>query len=378
MPSDVIVVGGGPAGSIAAILLARAGATVRLFDRSRFPRHKLCGDTVNPGARALLRRLGLAGAAESGALQVDGMLVSGNGMVVRAQYPDGVRGLAITRAVLDAGLIDAAAKAGVEIEEGTLVTGPVCEGPGAVGAVVGVRVLRRSGGAAVERARVCIAADGRHSRLAFALGLSRFAGRPRRWAIGTYYADVDEVGTCGEMHIRDGHYIGVAAVPGGLTNVCLVSADRGRLHDPEQALRDAIARDGMLADRFSRAKRAAPVVMLGPLAVESHAAGTDGLLLAGDAAGFIDPMTGDGLRFAFRGAELAARAAGGVLASGDRHAHRRLASWRAEFSRKRAFNRALRSLVDSPGAVRAAALGARVAPAMLRFVVRVAGDVRAA
>ena len=53
-PFDVLVVGAGPAGSVAALVLARAGVRVRLLDRARFPRHKLCGDTLNPGALAIL------------------------------------------------------------------------------------------------------------------------------------------------------------------------------------------------------------------------------------------------------------------------------------------------------------------------------------
>ena len=53
---DVVIAGGGPAGALAALILARAGAKVRVFERARFPRHKLCGDTLNPGALAVLAR----------------------------------------------------------------------------------------------------------------------------------------------------------------------------------------------------------------------------------------------------------------------------------------------------------------------------------
>ena len=60
MHADVLVVEAGPAGAIAALTLARAGARVRLLDRARFPRSNLCGDTVNPGTRSILSRLGLS------------------------------------------------------------------------------------------------------------------------------------------------------------------------------------------------------------------------------------------------------------------------------------------------------------------------------
>src|SRR5262245_4664339 len=74
---DVLVIGAGPAGCVAATLLARAGARVRMLDRSTFPRPKLCGDTVNPGTVALLRRLRLAGGLETRGLRIDGMAVTG-------------------------------------------------------------------------------------------------------------------------------------------------------------------------------------------------------------------------------------------------------------------------------------------------------------
>src|SRR6476660_3070609 len=60
---DVVIAGAGPAGAFAAAILARAGWRVRLFDRARFPRPKLCGDTLNPGAVALLAHLDRGGFA---------------------------------------------------------------------------------------------------------------------------------------------------------------------------------------------------------------------------------------------------------------------------------------------------------------------------
>ena len=72
---DVIIVGAGPAGAVAALVLARAGARVRVLDRARFPRFKLCGDSVNPGALDLLARLGLAAIVDGG-VPVDGMVVT--------------------------------------------------------------------------------------------------------------------------------------------------------------------------------------------------------------------------------------------------------------------------------------------------------------
>ncbi len=117
-------------------------------------------------------------------------------------------------------------------------------------------------------------------------------------------------------------------------------------------------------------------VCLGPLAVEATASGAPGLLLAGDAAGFIDPMTGDGLRFALRGGELAAQAALAALEHGRADAHVRLARLRRrEFAIKWRFNRALRALAGSPLAMRVASHGADWAPGWLERTISYAGDV---
>jgi flavin-dependent dehydrogenase len=122
---------------------------------------------------------------------------------------------------------------------------------------------------------------------------------------------------------------------------------------------------------------ATPLVV-GPLAIESTGVSIDGVILAGDAGGFVDPMTGDGLRFAVRGGELAAVAALEALQSGWNGVHARLdLARRHEFAAKWRFNRVLRAIVGSPSAIAAAAVGARIAPAALRAVIAHAGDCHA-
>ena len=101
------------------------------------------------------------------------------------------------------------------------------------------------------------------------------------------------------MHIRRDRYIGIAPLQDGLANACVVTADRRAAARPgRRCWSRRVRTDPLLADRFAGARRVTRPQCLGPLAVESSACGVPGLLLAGDAAGFIDPMTGDGLRFA--------------------------------------------------------------------------------
>jgi flavin-dependent dehydrogenase len=380
VPSDVIVSGAGPAGALCATILARAGVRVALFDRSRFPRSKLCGDTLNPGA---LRVLGKAIAVDritAAALPLDGMWLTGPGVGVRATYGEGIHGHAIVRRDLDALLLDEALRAGVEWHELTRVAAPVCDGGSRV---IGVKVMPAGRWAFERRAQMVIAADGRASGLARALALSRHPVRPRRWAIGAYFEGADTDRRFGEMHVRPGHYIGVAPIPGGLTNVCLVVPYRrgdGRWRNPAQLLLDVVNTDGQLAERFARAALVDRVQVLGPMAVDARVAGVDGLLLAGDAAGFVDPITGDGLRLALESATLVAETVIDVLGGAlDRQrAPRALAEKRrAAFARKLHFNRAVRSLVATPAAISGAALAARLWPAAFRGVIRYAGDATA-
>lgn len=371
---DVLIAGGGPAGSVAALVLARAGVRVRVVDRASFPRDKLCGDTINPGALALLDRLGLGAEVRARGFRTRGMQVTGpGGAVVPGVYEAPFSGAALSRRVFDQILLSAAAEAGAVIDERRRVAHPLVE----QGRVVGLR-LTSGGRTEAVRAPLVIAADGRPSTIAFALGLARFAPAPQRWAYGAYYAGVQALSAFGEMHVRRGHYLGIAPLPDGLANVCVVRAWRRGVVPPVSGdiLQQTIARDDTVAGRFDRAERVGPVMVLGPLAVDAQAAGMPGLLLAGDAAGFIDPITGDGIRFALRGAELAAQAALESLASGL-PTHEALARRRTrEFGGKWRFNRALRTLTAMPAAVSVAAAVSARWGGPVRPLIAMAGDLR--
>jgi len=142
LPTDVVdlaVVGGGPAGTAAAITAARAGRRVVLVDKARFPRDKCCGDGLTTGALRHLESLGLApGVVRSWQPIDDVVLRSPSGRTVTVSLPRGQgRYAAVARRIdLDAALLERARAVGVEVHEGAACTG-VTPGPDEVGLTVG-------------------------------------------------------------------------------------------------------------------------------------------------------------------------------------------------------------------------------------------------
>lgn len=374
---DVLIAGAGPAGAIAARALALRGARVLIVDRETFPRDKLCGDTLNPGAIKLLDETGLTGGALDKGLPIAGMRVTGPSASVVARYKDGRRGVSLLRRDLDLWLVEQAIAAGARFEPGFAVQGALTIGADHTTAVRGL-VLRDAAGAITRMpASVTIAADGRRSAVVRSVGLSRQVSSPRRWAYGVYFPSDEPVGEIfGEMHVRAGWYAGVVAVPEGRVNVCVVVDHPAAGLQPLELVRSYLARDPELAARFGAKEPMGPVSILGPLAVDTTTSGVPGLLTAGDAAGFVDPMTGDGLNLAMRGALLAADESMRVLESGDwEGAVERLNVRRMqELGPKLRFNRLVRQLTSSTTGVHAAGWAARMAPGLVRKLIVQAGD----
>jgi flavin-dependent dehydrogenase len=366
---EVIVAGAGPAGAVAALVLARSGVRVLLVDQARLPRPKLCGGALNPGALDLLRHLGLREAVETRGISLDGMTVTmGCGVAIAARYRDS--GLSVSRDVLDELLVKAAASAGAQVQEQVRVVEPIVDAARG-GPVVRGAVLATTRGRLRVPAAWTIAADGRQSVLAFGLGLGAHPRQPWRWAVGARFSGVSSLSARGELHLRRGHYVGVAPLSTDLANAYVVTADRRKLARPVALLGETLDRDPLLRDRFARAASESPVVCLGPLAVDARACGMEGLLLAGDAAGCVDPVTGDGLESAMLGGRLAAEA---ILRAQERPAvpaHRWLARARGRmFTRRERLDRALRRFVVSEAGLTVGAFAARLAPGVMGALFR--------
>ena len=384
----VIIVGGGPAGSSAAWHLARAGAEVTLLDRARFPRDKPCAEYLSPEASRLLAAMGVLDACErAGAQQLTGMVVRapsgdrahGNFLAEHGFRGFRDRGLALRRTVLDALLLDAARTAGARVVEGEQVTDVVRD---ARGAVAGVRTLAEDGTARERCASLVIGADGLRSVVGRRLGLTRYSRIPRRLAFVTHYRGVSGMTSLGEMHVERDGYVGMASVDAGLTNVAIVApvprarAAKGRSNEFVEAW---IAKRPHLAPRFAGAERVDEVRVTGPFAQRARRAWAPGAALAGDAADFFDPFTGEGIYAALRGGELLAPFVLEALAAPSaRRADAALAGYddarRAAFAGKWRVERLVALAVGSP--VLMDHLVARLAarPALTDLLVGVTGD----
>ena len=330
MRADAVVVGAGPAGAATAILLAEQGLSVVLLDRARFPRDKICGEYLSPEGSRILDRLGvLARVKARGARPLRGMrILAPDGTLLVGDYPaDGPwhghrpHALAVRRRMLDVALVERAREAGAAVREGMRVVDLLRDGRRVTGVVAEpTEPGARAGAAERFPARLVIAADGRTSVVVQRLGLRR----PHRWLRRlALVADVE--GACGdpergEIVLAPPAYSILNPVAAGVGNLSLViPVEEARRHKADLAgYFDGVTRAFPgFRERLRHARRVGPVRALGPLAYHVVPPREDGVVLVGDAAGFLDPFTGEGIYAALRSAEIAAEVGTRAVKTGD-------------------------------------------------------------
>ena len=343
MQADVAIVGAGPAGSAAARLMATAGVRVVLLERATFPRDKPCGDGVAARGMAVLARIGLGEWASQFPTPQVLHLTSPDDQVldVRPEAGDGFcYGRTIPRRLLDARLAQAAVEAGTLLVEGTRVRS--VEWPD------GLKPRVVADGLKVT-AQLVILADGSHAPVTRRLGLVREI--PEMIAVRRYFASDAGPADRLEIHFEPDvipGYIWLFPEGDGLVNVG-AGAFTWRVRRDGVSLREILAR--FVADprategRLARAEPVGPVrghplrMRLG--GTRTHA---ERVLVAGDAAGLVNPLSGEGIASALESGELAATYALAALEVGDFSA-RALASYsRALEARYGADRRAARFL----------------------------------
>jgi flavin-dependent dehydrogenase len=298
--ADVLIVGGGVAGSSIAIMLGRRGLAVELFEKAQFPREKPCGEGLMPEGAAVLQRLGLLECV--GGCPFHGIQFHFAGQAGQICAPKQVRfrspGFGQRRRVLDQILLSAAAATpGVQVHTGTRVDGPITEN----GTVVGLRVAGQE-----LRAPLLIGADGSHSTTREKLGMKCTATNDR-FGIRAHFRlpdDAVEVPWV-EVFVGAEHEIYVTPLPERQIAVGILARRQGQPR-PMINFLNLCRTFPVLTARLRGAEQITPVRGAFPLTLRVRRAVRRGAVLLGDAAGFVDPITGTGMSRALVTAELLA------------------------------------------------------------------------
>jgi flavin-dependent dehydrogenase len=344
---DLLVIGGGPAGSAIAALAAKSGAKTLLIERDRFPRDKVCGEFLSTEGCAVLARFGvLPTLTAKGAMPMDAcLLADASGRSVEAPLPDlpraGHTALGISRAVLDEALLRHAAACGVTVREHTVAIHPIVEN----GRVTGVVTRRADSGGCDDtvRATLVVAADGRRSMLQRALHPS--IGDPlttskRSWfGFKAHFPDRTRgLSRRIELFVFDGGYAGLGPIEDGRLDLALIAkvdALNACGNAPQRLFEERMLANPLLRERLRNDAPCSPWKTIGPLRFNVRTPASHGAIFLGDAAGTIDPFSGEGLSNALRGAELALPFVLDALAHGglNEAAARAWSSvWRGAFS----------------------------------------------
>ena len=338
---DILVVGAGPGGAAVAAALARDGRDVVLVERGRHPRPKACAEYASPRIAEELARVGMDATWQAEAVPLAGMDVIRGQDRVRIDYHDrrGARhAWGLDRRTFDAALARHATAAGARLLELSSLDRLERDGE----RVIGAR-LRTPDGPRLVRSGWLIGADGARSSVSRRLGVDRPAF-PRRLGLVAHYEGSPDLADHGEMHVGPGWYVGLAPTPGGELNVGMALPLPGR---GGAATRFAAAIDGIpaVAARLTGLRRLTPIRGVAPIGHRVSRAAGDGWLLVGDAAGFIDPFTGEGIFRALR----SARAAAESLRAGDAGAvERYLAARRGAFAAKDTLTWAVQGMLATP------------------------------
>ena len=370
------------------MLLAQRGLHVLLLDRHAFPRPKACGDCLSAGATTLLERLGLLGGVLSlpHARLRGWRLVSPGGTAFAADFPrcDGVAAgtegaLAVERLHLDDFLVRRAALAGADLRERTRVLDVVRDGDGRITGVVSAD--------GILRAPLVVGADGLRSVVARRAGAVRRPARLRKVSFTLHLDKPVGEPDVGEMHAGDGFCAGVAPVrhDGSRFNLTVVALSdrfgRDAARDPHALITHLLRRLPALADRIDPEIIAgAELLASGPFDRPVRSASPGGAALAGDAAGYFDPFTGQGVFQALAGAELLADAVGDALATGRPDDLRRaLRQWKRRHHRMvrgaRRVQHVVEAVVSRPWLADRAFGRLDRSPVMARLLIAVTGDI---
>ncbi len=292
---DVVIVGGGPAGLAAAIACARGGVSTVLVERRAFPVDKPCGEGLLPTGVAALERLGVPRAAiDRAGVAIAGVrYCTSRGRMAEGAFDDD-RGVGLRRVDLSS-LLVAEARRLTSLE---IISGAVADVRLAGGERPCVAIGRDR-----LRPRLVIAADGLSSHVRRSLGIGTIVGRPRRWGVRQHF-DGEPWTDYVEVHFGDGIDAYVTPLRDGVNVAVLWDEARAGVDRGAPVAATLVARMPRLAARVAARRPVGRARAAGPFHQRPRERARDGLLFAGDAAGYIDPLTGEGVGLALQQAEV--------------------------------------------------------------------------
>jgi flavin-dependent dehydrogenase len=310
---DVAIIGGGPAGSAAGTLLARKGRSVVILERERFPRFKV-GESMLPSSSEILERMGVKEKVDQAGFMVKygGEIVAACGSQrVRFYFKNGWKSrressYQILRSQFDQILLDHAAETGCDVRQGTAVESIELDSEGVT--------LGFNPGQSV-RAKYLIDCSGRNCLLANRFQLRKPYADLQKFSVFAYYEDVDRpTGRDGSLtrmiRAKDSWFwmIPLAANTNSIGVVMDLDKFKALKLSPEEALLKCLQEQPMVSEWMTRARRVTPVYATNDFSYRNSQLSGERWLLAGDAAGFIDPIFSSGVFLALLSGDLAATA----------------------------------------------------------------------
>jgi len=319
---DVIVVGGGPAGSTAASFLAKNKVNVLLLDKAVFPRDKTCGDGISGKSLKVLRELGLTEKIEALSHgKIFGVTFSSpKGTVIDIPFPKKAvkgnyatksgTGYAIKRINYDNFLFQNAKAFGAKTIEGFTVSGLIKDGE----KVLGVKGTDSKGNEKSFKSKIVVGADGATSVVSKSLGLNKIDFNHHITALRAYYSGVKDLKGTIEIHFIDSMlpgYFWIFPVEDGIANVGagIITKDlKKKRINLQKEMFEAIENSPLFKERFKDAKMVSPVKgWTLPLGSKKKRISGNNFLLAGDAASLIDPFSGEGIGNAMTSGKIASQ-----------------------------------------------------------------------
>lgn len=307
---DVIVIGGGPAGCAMALDLNRRGYDVALCDQAKFPRDKVCGEFISPGADPILEQLGVLGSIEAMSPQrLKGVAISSyESEELEIDYPPSIKtglkpsSLSVPRYQLDALFVKQVKSAGVKVFEQHKVTDFIFD----EGCVAGVQGWDENKTPFSLSSKLVVDAGGRNAVSLKKFNLKQKPKGNTKIAFSAHWQGVRLPDDYCYMHVSCPGYTGISSVGNGRANVVLVvnhSALDG--DNPEAFYHRVLMKNFRRYNILQGGERVEPVRSVESLSFTVRPVPCGGLILVGDAMGFIDPFTGEGIYLSLRSSQIA-------------------------------------------------------------------------